>query len=195
MKTISNCVPPVWEDGWIKLMAYGDYPHPSGFIQRLNKEVANDLVARTKSLRFRLGKWLKGWPVYKGHPDIQRIFYPDAEPKGSIIDMMCDDVGLYCRVQLLESGEELVKNGLKYLSACWDGLVEGGYYIPKRLLSVGLTSNPVIRSGESLANSMGDDLLFAFYSLKLKKSVTERLYGVEDYKARERIILEALREK
>ena len=57
MKTISNCVPPVWEDGWIKLMDYGDYPHPSGFIQRLNKEVANDLVARTKSLRFRLGKW------------------------------------------------------------------------------------------------------------------------------------------
>ena len=57
MKTISNCVPPVWEDGWIKLMDYGDYPHPSGFIQRLNKEVASDLVARTKSLRFRLGKW------------------------------------------------------------------------------------------------------------------------------------------
>ena len=53
----------------------------------------------------------------------------------------------------------------------------------------------MIRSGESLANSMGDDLLFAFYSLKLKKSVTERLYGVEDYKAREKIILEALREK
>ncbi len=192
MKTISNSVGDAYSSGWVRLCTVGDYPHPMGVVQRLTDEVLTNLVIDSKRLKNKFKKWLSGWPVYKGHPDVQPQVYPDNTEVGTIIDIMANSGSLFCRLALNEAGEQLVASGLKYLSACWQGTLEGGFFVPHELLSVGLTPSPVIKTGEALANS--NLPFFESFSLRGKASAAELLAQTESLAKKEIIITRILRD-
>lgn len=182
-----------YSDGWVRLMTPGEYPHPSGYLQRVTPDILAALVAESKSLKSRIKKWISGWPVYKGHPDVHPSVYRDASEYGTIIDLMSNEQGLFCRLALNTAGESLVNHGIKYLSAVWYGTLEDGFFVPKRLLSVGLTPSPVIKTGESLANSR--EVYLESYYFKPRTTINELLQDVENLKKKEAIITKLLREE
>lgn len=181
-----------YSDGWVRLMTPGEYPHPSGYLQKVTPDILAALVAESKSLKARFKKWISGWPVFKGHPDVHPSVYRDNSEYGTIIDLMSNEQGLFCRLALNTGGESLVSNGIKYLSAVWFGTLEGGYFIPKRLLSVGLTPSPVIKTGESLANSR--EVYLESYYFRPRTKINELLQDVDNLKKKEAIITKLLRE-
>ncbi len=182
-----------YSDGWVRLMTPGEYPHPSGYLQKVTPDILAALVAESKSLKSRIKKWISGWPVFKGHPDVHPSVYRDNSEYGTIIDLMSNEQGLFCRLALNKSGESLVNNGIKYLSAVWFGTLEGGYFIPKRLLSVGLTPSPVIKTGEALANSR--EVFLESYYFRPRTTINELLQDAENLKKKEAIITKLLREE
>lgn len=191
MKRITNSSES-YSDGWVRLMTPGEYQHPSGYLQKVTPDILAALVAESKSLKSRFKKWISGWPVYKGHPDVHPQIYRDGSEYGTIIDLMSNDNGLFCRLALNKSGESLVNTGIKYLSAVWFGTLEDGYFIPKRLLSVGLTPSPVIKTGESLANSR--EVYLESYYFRPRLKINELLQDAENLKKKEMIITKLLRE-
>lgn len=182
-----------YSDGWVRLMTPGEYQHPSGYLQKVTPDILAALVAESKSLKSRVKKWISGWPVFKGHPDVHPSVYRDNSEYGTIIDLMSNEQGLFCRLALNTGGESLVSNGIKYLSAVWFGTLEGGYFIPKRLLSVGLTPSPVIKTGEALANSR--EVFLDSYYFRPRSTINELLSEVENLKKKEEIITKLLREE
>jgi phage I-like protein len=144
---------------WLKI-PYGDHPHYSGAIQRLTRQVAETLANDFRSFGARLGRLFGGLPVFIGHPDDPRLSnqYPDKKSYGWIMDMEARDDGLYLKPKWSAAGDEIIANAhYKWFSPLWgcaDLARENGKRIvaPARLLSLGLTNNPVIEGILPLAN-------------------------------------------
>src|SRR5277367_6162872 len=69
------------DDGWALIAPFGEHPktrfvkkngavHREDFIQVLDPESADQLLARENSLFRRIRRAVVGIPVYKGHPDL-----------------------------------------------------------------------------------------------------------------------------
>lgn len=129
---------------WIQLSPLGYYYHPFGK-QYLSKESLNSCIKNTRSWFFLLG--LKKIPIYIGHPD-DPYFQQFPEHMNNIIygyvqDFCMRENGLWIQVAWKEIGEELIENGkYLYLSPRWEMEASGECFLPKKLLSVGLTNTP-----------------------------------------------------
>ncbi|HEV8542362.1 MAG TPA: DUF935 family protein [Verrucomicrobiae bacterium] len=140
----------VLQPDWLQLSPYGDFPHSRG-LQRMDRPVADGMVARFNSFRARLGRLFGGVPVYVGHPDMANSNeLADRKAYGWIMELEAREDGLYGRVKWSDAGTELLQNAhYKYLSPYWEAREIGNangrrIYQPAALISVGLTNQPNI---------------------------------------------------
>jgi len=164
------------EEGWALIAPFGEHPKTrfvkkngtvrrENFIQVLDQQSADLLLARENSLFRRIRRAVVGIPVYKGHPDLGD-FAPETagggekkEIIGAIDRIRKTARGLEAHFILTPAGADAVeREGRKYPSALW--YVQpvgrrGGAVLarPFKLLSAGLTAHPNISGVESLANA------------------------------------------
>lgn len=144
---------------WLKI-PYGDHPHYTGAVQRLTRAIAENLANDFNSFGARLGRLFGGLPIFVGHPDDPKLAnqYPDKKSYGWIMEMEAREDGLYIKPKWSDAGKEIIANAFyKWFSPLWgcaDLAREAGKRIvaPARLLSLGLTNNPVIEGILPLAN-------------------------------------------
>jgi phage I-like protein len=150
-------------DGWAMICPLGDYESPAlmpdgkgGFktetaIQRIDRRAVEQMAARFGNSRKGLKKYLRGVPIYVGHPDVPGLEtrYPDKEPKGVFAEVQAREDGLYGLPVFTNEGSELVEKKVYRAfsgnigSAEPDGQKEGvPIYRPTELFSAGLTNNP-----------------------------------------------------
>lgn len=154
----------VAQDEWLRI-PYGEYPHQLGFLERLTREAAENMVTINNTFRNRLANAFGGVPIYKGHPDDRHFAaqHTDDSAYGWIKELEARDDGFYFRPEWTDAGMELLANArYKYFSPRWDLVVvgqEAGRNVvePVELLSVGLTNRPVIKVAP-LANAEGNNL-------------------------------------
>jgi len=164
------------DEGWALIAPFGEHPKTrfvkkngtvqrENFIQVLDHQSADQLLARENSLFRRIRRAVVGIPVYKGHPDLGD-FAPESasgsekkEIIGTIDKIRKSARGLEAHFILTPAGADAVeREGRKFPSALW--YVQpvgrrGGAVLarPFKLLSAGLTAHPNISGVESLANA------------------------------------------
>jgi hypothetical protein len=150
-------------DGWAMIAPLGDFPSmaitsgPDGkltkqeAIQRYDAAAVNKIVANFHNSRRERRKYLRGIPIYVGHPDVPGLErrYPDKTPKGVFADLQARDNGLFGLPVFTNEGSELVET--KKLRAFSgragnsepDGEKDGlPVFRPTELFSAGLTNKP-----------------------------------------------------
>ena len=169
------------EDGWALIAPFGEWPKTrtyreggqvkeQEFVQVLDNESADAMMATENGLFRKLRRALVGIPVLKGHGDLN-----DADPKAvanetrkiklGVVDQIRKGTrGIEAHFALDNDGAEAVAAGFKYPSGFWWVLPVGngkeqmanGKAIrcrPFKLISVALTPYPNISGVESLANA------------------------------------------
>jgi hypothetical protein len=149
---------PLEEGGtWFKLVSYGEYPHRMG-LQVVTREAAQGMADEFHSLVQRLARRFRGVPVYIGHPDDGNfrglLGHGDSRAYGWVKQLEARDDGLWVRIRWSKAGQELVDNAhFQFLSPRWEmHPLGGGRFLPKLLVSIGLTNHPNI-AGEAIANA------------------------------------------
>lgn len=148
----------VGDDGWAMLSPYGDFPGVAytktadgavsrlRAVQRVTRDSATEMVNGFKSVTGRIKRFLRGVPIYVGHPDDLAVGdrWPDKTPKGTIADLEAREAGLFCRPVFTNEGLEYLEthSGVGF-SARWKAMpVAESVYQPVTLVSAGLTDNP-----------------------------------------------------
>jgi len=166
------------EDGWALIAPFGEHPktrvYSEGgrvkeqkFIQVLDNESADQMMAKENSFFRSLRRAIIGIPVYKGHGDLKDIdpkaLSNDAKIKLGVVDKIRKGArGIEAHFALDNEGADAVAEGCKLPSALWLVLPIGNQRDagpndaircrPFKLISVALTRFPNISGVESLAN-------------------------------------------
>jgi hypothetical protein len=140
---------------WLKLVEYGDHPHPEG-VQRVTEKIAREMQQRFHSLRARLARKFAGIPIYVGHPDDQKFSnlpgHGDTRSYAWVQDIEAREDGIWILPKWSTVGKAMIENlFFKFLSPRWEMKREGNFLVPIRLISVGLTNHPNI-PGDAIAN-------------------------------------------
>lgn len=188
----------VGEDGFALLAPYGDskyrIPSNGGFltvIQRITKENAVEMVNAFNSLVGRVHRWMKGAPIYLGHPDDATTGhkYPVKDEMGMFADLQVRDNGLYVKPMFNSRGAAVLERPEKlFFSGRWPVKKTGDkdgmpVYEPTSVTSIGITRNPnlptemlnenpnimdksklialLAKSGITLSNESTDEQIFA----------------------------------
>jgi hypothetical protein len=178
--TLTNELPAAGGDGWALLAPYGDAPNVAVLenatefskafpeiqvvdgkvpvIQRITLENAQGLVQKWNATTSRIKRWLKGAPIYYGHPDgPDKARYPDGSDKGVMTALEARTDGLYGKPVFNDAGAALLNSNEKlFFSARFDaeptGVEEGRLvYEPTAYVSAGLTPRPNLNT--TLLNS------------------------------------------
>lgn len=150
--------PAVEEIQELRITPLGTFDHPAGrqrvdtaSIQAMEQAFKREMGER----RARGQRGTHGLPVYVNHPDDPRMRHilNDDSAYGWIIGLKASNDGLYGVIHWSEEGRKMLKERrFKYLSPRWAMRKDGGFVIPNRLVSVGLTNTPNI-PGDAIANS------------------------------------------
>lgn len=152
-------------DGWAQLFPFDDAPGKAvvlkangafatfDAIQRLDRSAAEQMVTHFNSITNRVKRFVKGVPIFNGHPDMPDAGnkYPDKKRKGLIADLQIRDDGLYCKPIFDEDAVPILTGPKKlFFSGRWssDELAEENgvrVFRPDALISVGITPNPNLR--------------------------------------------------
>lgn len=168
------------DEGWALIAPFGEHPKTrlfrengqlkeQKFIQVLDNEAADALIAKENSFFGRLKRAIIGVPVFKGHGDLtdvdsKAVATENSKVKLGIVDKIRKAArGIEAHFALDNDGAEAVKAGWKFPSAFWYVLPNGTRLDailakPFKLISVALTQHPNISGVESLANARGTDL-------------------------------------
>lgn len=161
---LTNTAAAVGEDGWAQIAPFGDFPgmvtevlpgggvkgRPAPAIQRMDRTAAEAMVAHFNKPARRFMRWLRGLPIYSGHPDFPGTgnHYPDKTAKGVIAALEVRNDGLYALPVFNGEGQALIESqpGLGF-SARWTAepveVVNGVHVLrPTQLISAGLTTSP-----------------------------------------------------
>jgi hypothetical protein len=161
---LTNTAAAVGEDGWAQIAPFGDFPgmvtevlpgggvkgKPAPAIQRMDRTAAEAMVAHFNSATSRIMRWLRGVPIFSGHPDFPGAGnrYPDKGHKGVIAQLQVRNDGLYALPVFNGDGQALIQSqpGLGF-SARWTAepveVVNGVHVLrPTQLISAGLTTQP-----------------------------------------------------
>lgn len=148
------------EQGWT-ILPFGMWPHSQG-LQRFGEVEGYAIAAAFKNASDGIRKFVKGLPVFRGHPDNAAFanIHTDKTEYGQVSDIeVRPGKGLAIRHILSNAGAALVqKFGLDRISPNWaasdTGETKNGkkIYVPTNILSIGLVKNPNIPN-LSLANA------------------------------------------
>lgn len=155
---------PIGEDGWMRLVVFGEHPNGAGDLQVFQSAESDAIVRRFRvaanaavKLLFRTNP---NRPVYYGHPDHPSFAangHDDFTLRAEITDMETREDGLYIKPVFTDAGNALLQSGEKlYWSPRWVSVLKGrkngrSIWAPFKLLSAGLTPTPNILG--SAANS------------------------------------------
>jgi hypothetical protein len=141
-------------EGWTLLAKYGDWPHVSGVVQRLNKSAAESLANSLSGAMARVKRFFTGAspaiPVYHGHPDdpfFASHGHEDRNAYAKVTELKPGQDGIYGRIDWTEAGQALRREvGKLFFSPRWSVLPTGDKKIltPTTFLSFGLTPTPNI---------------------------------------------------
>jgi hypothetical protein len=142
-------------DGWFKASPYGVFEGKTpGRPQHLTYADAKRMESHFNSLAGKLGRLFRGVPVFIGHPDVDRTIWTDERRLGKIVAVQARADGLWTKADWNKLGRENQENGYWiYPSTRWDGPAGQMEFHPDRLLSIGLTNNPRIKTSEPMANA------------------------------------------
>jgi hypothetical protein len=150
-------------DGWAQIAPFGDFPGMATefngdgtvkrrvkAIQRIDRAAAESMVGHFKSVPGKIKRFLRGLPIYVGHPDAPAIGdrYPNKAPVGTFSDLRVSEAGLYGLPVFTNEGlAELEATPRMGLSGRWSAEevgIENGERVfrPVMLKSAGLTPNP-----------------------------------------------------
>jgi hypothetical protein len=147
----------IGSDGWALLAPFGDtaYPLSAGgknevVIQRITKENATEMVNAFKSVVGKVARWIKGSPIFLGHPDDPQTGhkYPVKDQVGMFADLEVRENGLYVRPMFNDKGAEILDKPEKYyFSGRWPVKHTGQrgdmrVFEPINITSIGMTRNP-----------------------------------------------------
>ncbi|MDE2099103.1 MAG: hypothetical protein KGL39_17750 [Patescibacteria group bacterium] len=162
-------------DGWALIAPFGNWPKTrvyrengqlkeQKFIQVLDNESADALLAKENGIFRRLKRALVGIPVFKGHGDLN-----DVDPKAvanetqkiklGVVDQVRKSArGIEAHFALDNDGAQAVAAGYKFPSSFWYVVPNGQQgdatlVKPFKLISVALTQFPNISGVQSLANA------------------------------------------
>ena len=129
---------------WMQLSPFGQFYHSLGK-QYLSQETLNACIRKTLTWRFRFG--FTKVPIYVGHPDDayfqQFPEHMNTTVYGYVRRFCLKDNGLWIQANWTEAGQELIDNGrYRYLSPRWEMEAVNKHFVPKKLLSIGLTNTP-----------------------------------------------------
>jgi hypothetical protein len=172
---LENSAVGIDSDGWALICPFGSFPKTrifrdgngikeQKFIQVLNNEAADAILAQENSLFGKIKRAIIGLPIYKGHGDLNdfdKTALGNSAEKiklGTVDQVRKSDRGLEAHFILDNDGAEAVGGGWKFPSVLWSALHTGqqGDSIlctPFKLLSVALTQFPNISGVDSLANA------------------------------------------
>jgi phage I-like protein len=161
--SIATNIAPITEaeagDEYKLLAPYGDTDYwiedgKGGFkklIQRFTPPQATKIVAAFNAYRVRQGTNFIGMPIYRGHPDANRVLWPDERRYGHILDVQQRADGLYVKPAWNDLGLDNKKNHyLPYPSIAWlydeAAAARTGIIEPDEIQSVGLTNQPRMKN-------------------------------------------------
>lgn len=172
---LSNEVGLIDPDGWALIAPFGDFPKTrlyrdagvikeQKFIQTLDNESADALLARENSLFGKIKRAVIGLTVWKGHGDLNdhdktALGNSSEKVKLGVVDQIRKTArGVEAHFALDNDGAEAVAAGWKFPSVLWRVLhagIKGDAIIgtPFKLLSVALCKTPNISGVDSLANA------------------------------------------
>jgi hypothetical protein len=138
------------DGGWFKISPYGVFPGKTpGRPQHFSEAQARDVVGEFNSVLGRLGRLFRGIPIYRGHPDVDPVIWPDDRRIGKIAEMQARPDGLWGRAEWNSLGAENQREGFWiYPSPRWDAPAGRARFEPDRLISVGMTNTPRIPGSE-----------------------------------------------
>ena len=148
------------DDGWFKVAPYGVFPGKTpGRPQHFAEANARDIVSEFNSVLGRLGRLFRGIPIYRGHPDVDPVLWPDDRRIGKIAELQARADGLWGRAEWNSLGAENQREGFWiYPSPRWDAPAGRSRFEPDRLISVGMTNTPRIPGSEpAVHNSASGD--------------------------------------
>ncbi|MEO0510559.1 MAG: phage protease [Verrucomicrobiota bacterium] len=156
---------PMGEDGFMRLVKFGDHPQGPNDIQRFQTKQSNAIVTRFKAAANAAVRMIfktKPYPpAYYGHPDHPQFAaqgHNDFMIRADIMNMETREDGLYIKPDFTDQGNELLSGDKKlYWSPRWVSLMTGDengkrIWEPFKLLSAGLTPTPNILG--SAANAL-----------------------------------------
>lgn len=146
--TGTNTAAPISGEEWIPLSGYGEWSSGGSSLGRPIKQVFGQREAESMAQFFnsvvgKVSRFLRGAPIFIGHPDADRTNYPDERRLGKIVALEARPDGLYGKPAWNALGRENLEEGYwVFPSSNWAGKVKGGILYPDRFLSVGLTNTP-----------------------------------------------------
>lgn len=150
------------EDGWAMLAPLGTFPGVARQVQEdgtvkkiralqvLDHAAATEMVNEFNSLTGKVRRWLRGVPIYAGHPDMPggSDRWPDKRTLGTATTLQVREKGIYCQPVFTNDGAEFIESteGIG-MSGRWTGVPIGEVdglpaFRPAVLRSIGLTANP-----------------------------------------------------
>lgn len=150
------------KSGTYLIAPFGDHPHGKS-IQRIDAACAEVLKRNIASIWARVKNALgNACPVYYEHPDNEDSEViptePDKTPYGKVRSLEVKANGIYANIDWLSGFENLPKH--LQISPRWNAkeiAPNSNIFSPSRLLSLGLTRNPVIKS-TSFVNSQPKEI-------------------------------------
>jgi hypothetical protein len=138
------------DGGWFKISPYGVFPGKTpGRPQHFGEAQAREVVGEFNSVLGRLGRLFRGIPIYRGHPDVDPVIWPDDRRIGKIAELQARPDGLWGRAEWNSLGAENQREGFWiYPSPRWDAPAGRARFEPDRLISVGMTNTPRIPGSE-----------------------------------------------
>ena len=136
---------------------FGKYKHSRG-LQIFDQAAGQKVLAYMENVRKDRGRHFRGFPIYIGHPDVDRTKYPDARAYGWIEGgQLLNDGLLLNDIKWSPAGETLIQErAYLFFSPYFGGEKMGrGQLRPIELYSVGLTNTPNIKSVHPIANDEG----------------------------------------
>lgn len=145
------------DDGFALLAPFGDSIYPlkvgsktENVVQRITRENATEMVNAFKSVVGKVSRWLRGSPIFLGHPDDpqQGHKYPVKDQVGMFADLEVRENGLYVRPMFNSKGAEVLDGPQKhYFSGRWPVKLTGQHngmpvYEPINVTSIGMTPRP-----------------------------------------------------
>ena len=139
--------------GWMDVAWVGEFPHPNGYIQKVEAEDLALMLANFNTVRTEEGPSFAGIPFFLGHPELDGSM-AGAPAYGWFKDARLANGVLQYRLDANPDGQALL-DGKKYkfTSNFWYGTFDAEKnFHPIWISSIGLTNNPVIK-GKPLANA------------------------------------------
>lgn len=146
-------------DGWYHLVPMGEFPHPSGVVQVVDREAVRAICNRfaQEQGRANFPGLLVDFDHFSDDPE------KPTEAAGWVIGLQARDSGVWGQIRWSDAGEAAVKGGrYRLVSPVWlrrdcEALGNAQRLRPLRLHKVALTNDPNMKGMEPLSNRAGEE--------------------------------------